>query len=83
MLCTHTFNVQCPGDAPLIQVFIVFCAHLMQADASITGFTTSLTDALMSGNTEAGISDASSLDEIDQSTFNSKVRSFYHPAYVI
>lgn len=40
-------------------------------------------DASMSGNTEAGISDASSLDEIDQFVFNSKVRPFYHPAYII
>ncbi|KAG2053532.1 hypothetical protein BDR06DRAFT_1008669 [Suillus hirtellus] len=44
-------------------------------DWNNSGFVTSLTDASMSGNTEASISDASSLDEIDQSTFNSEPQS--------
>ncbi|KAG2048025.1 hypothetical protein BDR06DRAFT_1013353 [Suillus hirtellus] len=44
-------------------------------DWNNSGFATSLTDASMSSNTEAGISDASSLDEIDQSAFKSEPQS--------
>ncbi|KAG1884770.1 hypothetical protein F4604DRAFT_1676858 [Suillus subluteus] len=64
----------------IFQVFISFCARVMQADASMIGFATSSTkisDASMSGfgNTEAGISDTSSFNELDQSVFNSEAQS--------
>ncbi|KAG1830286.1 hypothetical protein DFJ58DRAFT_848486 [Suillus subalutaceus] len=48
----------------IFQVFILFYARLMQADASMSGF----------GNTKAGISDASSFNELDQSVFNSEAQ---------